>query len=142
MKSSGSIPVVCGIIISPKGVLIAQRPRHVRLEYYWEFPGGKVEPGESHESALRREIQEELGCEIQILKKGPSIDWSYDWGQISLQAYLCQLAESCEEPRPLEHRALMWSRVSELDEVNLAPADKPLVAWLRNCQTEDRSPIL
>ena len=66
MVKSPPIPVVCAVIERKGRVLIARRPAHKHLGLKWEFPGGKVEPDESAEAAIIREIQEELGCAIEI----------------------------------------------------------------------------
>lgn len=106
-----STSVVCAVIVSDGGVLVAQRPKGTRLAGFWEFPGGKVEVGESGEDALIREIHEELACEIVIVEQGPAIEWSYAWGNICLQAFRCKLSARSPEPQALEHSALHWSRL-------------------------------
>ena len=127
-------PVVCAVILCSRGVLIAQRPANKHLAGYWEFPGGKIEPRETAENAVTREIKEELNCEIEVLQNGPTIDWSYEKGIISMKAFLCKLSDSSPEPVAVEHSAIKWVKIEELDQIHLAPADKPLIAWIREFQ--------
>lgn len=133
-KGQDKIHVVCAVIISPRGILIAQRPAHKHLGGCWEFPGGKIEPGETAENALAREIKEELNCEIEVLQNGPTIDWKYERGIISMKAFLCRLKALSPEPVAIEHSELRWANITEFDQINLAPADKPLIAWIREWQ--------
>lgn len=126
------IPVVCAIIDRPDGrVLLAQRAAHKHLGLKWEFPGGKVEPGESPEEALRREIKEELGCDITLdvaLRR-----FTHDYGTVTIEMipFLCRLATGSAAPQPHEHVALAWVARDELHTYDLAPADWPVLAHLR-----------
>ena len=76
-EASVTVPVVCAVIIRDGRVLIAQRPAHKHLALKWEFPGGKVEPGESAEAAIVREIREELGCDFAIGRALPRFTHAY-----------------------------------------------------------------
>lgn len=130
MNEKTPIVVVCAVIRSEAGVLVAQRPLTKHLGGYWEFPGGKIEDQESAEAALHREIREELGCEIVINTPGPSVQWDHEKGSILMHSFLCRLQDSSPEPIALEHTSLAWHTVAELRELNLAPADWPIVDWL------------
>ena len=107
MPSSAPIPVVCAIIERPDGrVLIAQRPAHKHLGLKWEFPGGKVEPDETPEAALCREIKEELGCDITLV--GALRRFTHDYGTVTIEMipFLCRPATASAAPQPHEHVAL------------------------------------
>jgi 8-oxo-dGTP diphosphatase len=126
------ISVVCAIIQDSTGrVLLAQRPVHKHLGSKWEFAGGKVEPGESAPAALTREIKEELGCEIDIIRALPSFTHDYGTVLIEMLPFLCSLAPNSSPPHPHEHIAVKWVTLADFDAIDLAPADWPVVAMLR-----------
>lgn len=131
MSSTPPVPVVCAILDDGRGrMLIAQRPAHKHLGLKWEFPGGKVEAGESPERALVREIAEELGCDIAIGRALPCFTHDYGTVRIAMIPFLCSLAPGSPAPHAHEHVALRWVTPAELRDVDLAPADVPIVAWL------------
>ncbi len=120
-----SIPVVGAAIVAHGCCLAARRSAAVGLAGRWEFPGGKVEPGESPEAALRREIREELGVEIEVVAP-LGTGASREGGRaIALAVYLCRLTAGT--PRPREHDALRWLGPDELGDLDWAPADTPLL---------------
>ena len=130
MSSATAIPVVCALIIRDDRVLIAQRPAGKHLALKWEFPGGKVEPGEEAAAALVREILEELGCEIEIVEALASARHRYERGEIELIPFVCKLAAGSREPHPHEHVAVEWVRMADLISYDLAEADLPVVRLL------------
>jgi 8-oxo-dGTP diphosphatase len=125
-----AIPVVCAVIEREGRVLVAQRPAHKHLPLKWEFPGGKVEPGETAEAAIIREIREELGCDLLIARALPRFTHAYAV-VIEMIPFVCHLAPGSCEPRALEHVALQWIRPEELPAIDLAAADLPVVASYR-----------
>ena len=122
------IAVVCAAIVDRDGrVLLAQRPAHKHLGFKWEFPGGKVETGESPEQALVREIREELGCDIFIRRALPHFTHDYGTVVIEMIPFVCELAPTSPTPHAHEHAALAWVTVDALPTYDLAPADWPVV---------------
>ncbi len=130
------LPVVCALIEQDGRVLLARRPAHKHLALKWEFPGGKVDAGEDAEAALGREIREELGCTITIVRPLPRITHTYGCTPIEMIPFVCRLAAGTAAPHPAEHVALAWVPPAELDDYDLAPADRPVVtAYLASAGT-------
>jgi len=130
MESNLPVPVVCAIIVRDDRIMIAQRPPDKKLGGLWELPGGKVEPGESAEAALHRELYEELGCTVRITRTLPFFVHAYPWGSIELIPFICELTADSSEPHPHEHTALVWVEREQLRAYELAPADVPLLTAL------------
>ncbi len=126
-----ALAVVCALIEREGRILIAQRPAHKHLGLCWEFPGGKKEAGESSEQALRREMAEELRCKIQVLEALPPSRHAYPTLVVDLLPFIAVLAADSSEPQPIEHVAIKWVTLEELDHYPLAPADLPVVAFYR-----------
>jgi 8-oxo-dGTP diphosphatase len=126
------IPVVCAILEDGKGrVLLAQRPAHKHLGLKWEFAGGKVEAGETPEAALAREIKEELGCDIHVGRALPRFTHDYGSVVIEMLPFRCSLSERSAAPHPHEHVAVKWVTLADINTIDLAPADWPVVTMLR-----------
>ena len=124
-----ALPVVAAVIEDAAGrVLVAQRPATKHLALKWEFPGGKIEPGESPEVALLRELREELGCEAVIVHALPCFNHDYITVVIALFPFVCRLAPASPAPHAHEHVALRWVLPGDLSSVDLAAADLPVVA--------------
>lgn len=117
------IVVVAGVIIDEGRVLAARRTHPAKAAGFWECPGGKVEPGESEQQALRRELAEELGISTSIgARIGPDIDLT---GGMVLRGYLVTAASG--EPTPTEHDTIRWVSAAELDELHWLPGDLALL---------------
>jgi 8-oxo-dGTP diphosphatase len=124
------IHVVAGIVRDAAGrILLAERPPGKHLAGLWEFPGGKCDPGESPEHALRRELHEELGIEIGAIKKLIAVPWRYPQKSILLDVYEVATYTGCEHGR--EGQALRWTTLAEIGSMPMPPADRPVVAALR-----------
>ncbi len=134
MAEGNPVPVVCALIERGGLVLIAQRPAHKHLGLLWEFPGGKVEAGESPAAALQREIREELGCELDLLLALPTRRHAYETVTIAMTPFVARLAPGSPLPVPREHIAIAWESPTNLTARPLAPADLPVVSdylgWL------------
>lgn len=139
MPPASALPVVCALIEDAAGrVLVAQRPAHKHLALKWEFPGGKVEAGETPERALIREIGEELGCAIDGLRPLPRSRHDYGAVRIEMIPFVCQLTAGSPPPHPREHAAVRWAEVAALDGLDLAAADVPIVASYRAARAAGR----
>ncbi len=130
-KTKPTLPVVAAVVADPQGrVLVAQRPPHKHLALKWEFPGGKIEANESPEAALARELREELGIAIEIVRALPRFTHDYGDVAVAMIPFVCRLAAGSAAPQPHEHAALRWVSVKELPTLDLAAADLPIVAAL------------
>ncbi|HEU5157953.1 MAG TPA: (deoxy)nucleoside triphosphate pyrophosphohydrolase [Streptosporangiaceae bacterium] len=122
--------VVGAAIIAGGRLLAAQRADPPELAGGWEFPGGKVDPGEADEDALVRECREELGVEIKLGERVGG-DWPLTATTV-LRVWTAELVEGTGTPRPLEHLALRWLAADELYDVAWLAADLPVVAAVRD----------
>ncbi|TDQ52010.1 (deoxy)nucleoside triphosphate pyrophosphohydrolase [Actinorugispora endophytica] len=127
--------IVVGAAIVRDGTLLAaQRAGPVQMRGRWEFPGGKVDPGETDEEALVRECREELGVGVRPLRRidrDVALPRRPEGPPALLRVWIAELAEG--EPRPLEHLALRWLTAAELPEVDWLPADLPFLDDIRPC---------
>lgn len=122
--------VACALVDADRRVLIAQRPEGKQLAGLWEFPGGKVEAGETPEAALLRELKEELGIETKSACLAPLTfaSHTYDDFHLLMPLYVCRKWQGVVQP--LEHAALKWVRPQDMRNYDMPPADLPLIAHL------------
>lgn len=127
-----TLVVAVALVDSDGRVLIAQRSEKKSLPGLWEFPGGKVEKGESPEEALIRELHEELGIDTWSSCLAPLsfVSHAYPEFHLLMPLFVCRRWNGV--PRNLEHQALKWVRPVELTRYPMPPADVPLVAALRD----------
>ena len=123
------IKVVGAILIKEGRILCAQRGGEKSLPYLWEFPGGKIEQGESPHQALIRELSEELLIEVELETTiFDAVSYEYDFGVVNLSTIIGNLKSG--EPVLTEHQEIRWLSPEELFEVEWAPADIPIVKQL------------
>lgn len=128
-QDRGVIDVVCGVIEDSKGRFLAcLRPEGWHLGGLWEFPGGKVEPGESPETALVRELMEELAIRVEVGAALGPVEWHYPRGPIRLLAFRCRILEGA--PHPHEHEKLIWCAAEDFGKLAWADADVPVLDQL------------
>ena len=120
---------VVAAIIHRDGAYFATQRGYGEFEGMWEFPGGKIEPGESREDALKREIQEELGVDIYIKELLCTTEYDYPTFHLTMHCYLCSVASGEIELR--EHKSAQWLTAETLDTVEWLPADEKIKAFLR-----------
>jgi len=122
--------VACALVDTDRRVLIAQRPEGKHMAGMWEFPGGKVEGGETPEAALIRELREELAVETKEACLAPLsfASHSYEHMHLLMPLYVCRRWQGT--PAAREHQALKWVRPQALRNYPMPPADEPLIAAL------------
>ena len=123
------IEVVAAVIRKGDRIFATQRG-YGDWKDWWEFPGGKMEPGEAPEEALVREIREELNAEIAVGDLIETVEWDYPAFHLTLHCYWCTLVS--EELTLLEHESARWLRADELSSVNWLPADESLVERIKD----------
>jgi 8-oxo-dGTP diphosphatase len=121
--------VTAAIIRKGNCVLLARRRPGEKLAGFWEFPGGKVESGETPEGSLARELFEELGIAARIGKRVAESSHQYEHGSFRVIAYLIDYVEG--EPSPNVHDRLDWVKIDDLARYQLLPADFPIVLSLQ-----------
>ena len=112
-----------------KGRIFAGQRGYGEWKDWWEFPGGKIESGESPEEALQREIREELAIDITIDRLLTTVDYDYPHFHLTMHCYLCHLKDDIQ-PHLLEHEAARWLGKDNLEEVKLLPADVEVIKAL------------
>ncbi|WP_150129096.1 8-oxo-dGTP diphosphatase MutT [Rhizobium phaseoli] len=135
MQSNGRkilLVAACALIDADGRILLAQRPEGKSLAGLWEFPGGKVEPGETPEETLVRELEEELGINTKIACLAPLTfaSHSYETFHLLMPLYICRRYEGIAQGR--EGQALKWVRAQALRDYPMPPADEPLIPMLQD----------
>ena len=122
------IEVVAAIIHDANGHIFATQRGYGDFKDFWEFPGGKMEPGESPEQALKREIWEELETRIVIERFVRTIEWDYPQFHLTMHCFWCRVESGALTLK--EHEAARWLSTNQLDSVNWLPADLQLIKHL------------
>ncbi len=135
MTSAGKpilLVAACALIDADNRVLLAQRPEGKNLAGLWEFPGGKVEPGETPEETLIRELQEELGISTKVACLAPLTfaSHTYETFHLLMPLYICRRFEGMA--RGMEGQAIKWVRAKALRDYSMPPADEPLIPFLQD----------
>lgn len=126
---SETVHVAVGIVADASGaILIARRPDHAHQGGFWEFPGGKVEADEAVETALQRELQEELGITVQAAEPWLQVRHAYPDKTVLLDVW--QVTAWCGEPHGREGQPLKWASPARLDDFAFPAADQPIIARL------------
>jgi A/G-specific adenine glycosylase len=112
-----------------KQILIDKRRAEGSLGGLWEFPGGKLEPGETLEDCIKREIQEELAIEIEVKEHLITIEHTYTNFKVTLNVYQCDYISG--EPQPLESDEIRWVTLDEIDKFTFPKANKKIIAALK-----------
>ena len=128
-SNSKTIEVVAAVIIDADRRIFATQRGYGEWKDWWEFPGGKIEPDETPEQALRREIREELDADIQVGELLRTIDYDYPKFHLTMHCYRCTLADG--HLTLLEHEAAKWLKPTELNSVKWLPADEDLINELK-----------
>lgn len=124
-KSEMPLLVTAAVVLEKGRVLLTKRPEDKLHPGFWEFPGGKVSPGESPEEALCREMIEELGVGVFVDNIFEVVYHCYDWGAVLILAYRCRLRKGpLQNLEVAEHR---WVRTVDLPRYKILPADQPII---------------
>ena len=123
------VRVVAGAIIKDNKVFSAQRGNKGETKFKWEFPGGKIEPGETPEEALHRELIEELSINVKVHELITSIRDEYETQILYIDTYRCELISGT--PTLSEHIDMAWSTKEELDDLTFSPADDPTLKIIK-----------
>ena len=129
MEERKLITVTAGVIYHNGKILIAQRRKDKSLGGFWEFPGGKIEKGETPQQALIREIKEELNVELRIGDLIRTIEYDYSSFHLSMECYWCELLG--EEVTLLEAKSAKWLTKEELFDIKWLPADKEIIETIK-----------
>lgn len=128
--------VVAALIRREGALLLSKRRQDQAMPHFWEFPGGKVEAGEAPQAALVREVEEELGCQIEVGRIEDVVFHAYPAFDLYMLVYACRLTGGT--PRPIEVAEIAWVPPERLSEVELLPADLPLARRL--AEEADQAP--
>ena len=123
------VEVACAIIFNEGKILLTQRSEKMKLPLKWEFPGGKIEAGETAEKCIVREINEELGIAVKPIKKLDPFNYKYPEFEILLIPVICTSHDLNINLK--EHKQFTWAKLEQLYDFDLAPADIPIVDFLK-----------
>ncbi len=129
MAAREAVTEVAAAVIEADGRYLITRRTKGHLEGFWEFPGGKVRPGETLPDCLRREVKEELGIEVRVGEKFETVTWRYPDRTLVLHFFRCGVAGG--QVTPQEGQAFAWVAPEELERYQFPPADESLIRRLR-----------
>jgi mutator protein MutT len=125
--SAATVTVVAAVVEEDDAFLVTRRPQGVHLAGLWEFPGGKIDPAESHADALRREMREELDTDVHVQDLLFQTTHAYPERTVTLFFYNCVLQQA---PRPLLGQEMRWVKRGDLSTLGFPPADEELIRML------------
>lgn len=128
--------VMAAIIRRADTVLLTRRPENSRHAGMWEFPGGKLDPGETPAQGLARELREELDIRVHVGDIFEVAYYRYDWGPVLILAYDCRIVDG--RIRNLEVAEHRWVAVAELDTLPVLPADAPITGKLQSLSSREK----
>lgn len=128
MERRRTIEVAAAVIFDARGRLLATQRGYGEYKDWWEFPGGKLEPGEAAEAALRREIREEMAAELQVERLLTTVEYDYPGFHLTMHCFRCTFASDYQL---LEHESARWLAPDELNTVRWLPADEEVLQMLR-----------
>ena len=129
-RSDAAVPIAAAVVLHAGRVLVQTRGPGRSWSGHWEFPGGKLEPGEDAAAAAVRECREELGLEVAVLEPLHSTEWSYPGVRVRVSFLLCELRAGSAAPRPTEGQELRWADADELARLRFLPANAGVLALL------------
>jgi mutator protein MutT len=132
VPSNLAIPVMAAVIERGGRFLVTRRLEGTHLPGYWEFPGGKCNPGETHEACLARELREELGIDARIGAEIVAIEHAYPERTVRLHFYRCEIAG---DPRPLLNQEMRWVSRDEMRTLAFPEADRKLIELLTRSES-------
>ncbi|MBQ3291249.1 MAG: 8-oxo-dGTP diphosphatase MutT [Mogibacterium sp.] len=130
---------VVAAIICNNGRIFATQRGYGNYQHKWEFPGGKIEPGETPEEALVREIREELEAEIEVGELFDTVEYDYPEFHVSMRCYLCSLVS--DNLTLVEHEAAKWLDRDNIDSVDWLPSDLEIIARLKAQKGDITGPV-
>lgn len=136
MSNTERLLVVAGVVVRDGRIMLCQRKPGVHNGLKWEFPGGKLEPGESPEEALRRELREELSIDVRVGHAIDNVYFRYPDRDVLLMFYRCEIITG--EPRIVDCNAIAWARAEDIPGYDFAGADRVFVE--RNLMPEGQHP--
>lgn len=133
--SDEPVPIAAAVVLHAGRVLVQTRPAGRSWSGHWEFPGGKLEPGEDAAAAAVRECREELGLPVRVLEPLHTVEWSYPGARVRVSFLLCELrdepgAARTPQLRPAEGQDVRWADADELSRLQFLPANAGLLALL------------
>ncbi|WP_303722393.1 (deoxy)nucleoside triphosphate pyrophosphohydrolase [Malonomonas rubra] len=136
------LPVaVCAAVIEKNGrYLLTKRPADKKLGGFWEFPGGKIDPGESPHAALKRELREELSIEISVRSVLETVYHHYEWGNVLILAYLCRWESGTIEHLEVADHA--WVGPQDFGAYDILAADQPILEKIQQSNSKNRQRTL
>lgn len=134
IKRQHWVPVVAALMLRGQSILVGQRPEGTNLAGHWEFPGGKIELGESPEQALHRELKEEIGIDAEIGPIRFSCTHWFSYTGIIILFYQVNYWKG--EPKSIQHQELKWVLVSELNQLKIPDANQKVLPFLKSLTDE------